>query len=341
MRHLPQAPDRGRLIGTGALASILLLLIFYGAFLVWPDFFLKNHLMLRGPLLAIFFGVHCFSFLFFSFIGALFVAFKKTREWFLFNAAHHLFRLFLLVCLVRWAGMGIFISNGLAALLIVFGGIAYGGLRRIEIPPPTFDLKVLSSILPYSMVNFLSGATFFLPGAILPLLIYGFHSPKDAGLFYFPWMMFSVYASLVHSVNGAFFIKSSHEDTEKNLFQKTAIVTVIMVISGWGVFFFGAEPILKLFNQKDPGIMSGILKILFSSLFFFAPLQFLLVRWNIQKRVLLFGAVSLFFLLFLAGSMALLINLGGLAGVAWAWFYSSLATLCFAGCFIRRKEGWR
>ena len=218
-------------------------------FYIWHKKFSATGCLFRPHLYPILFVASVISFFVFYVLEAVLVAFKRTGALVATDILQYFPRIVFLPLMVGWGGSGIYFANGLSAALAVVAGLFF---MRDKMGPGNgqsgFDPGLLRETLPLSLVNFFSSATLFLPGVLIPLVIVRWFSEREAGFFYLPWMMFSVYASFLGSATGTLLMKASHGEDPEPLFKNR----------GCDDFGCRRSPCFSLFAPAIPGSLKGI-----------------------------------------------------------------------------------
>ena len=229
VRFLPEDNDKGKLIGTFLAFSLSLLVLFCGIFLLGIDLFLPKANILKTSFYPALFFIFVVSMFIFQTLDGIYISFSDTYLVLFKNLIQNFLRIFFLFLFVFLGGFGIFSSNCLAALVAVLISVAYF-VRRFSISKFwlkfKIDLAILKKLLPFSLVNFLNSLSLSVPGMIFPLIILSLYSKRAAGLFYIPWMIFSVYCSLITSINSVFLMKASYGEDVKRLLKKALIFSI-------------------------------------------------------------------------------------------------------------------
>jgi len=159
---------------------------------------------------------------------------------------------------------------------------------------------------------------------IFPLVIISLFSKREAGFFYIPWMIFSMYCGFIGAVLSIFLMEASHGEDVKKLLNKVLAFIFLLALVGFLFFTFLGDKVLLFFKKEFSLYSFNILKILFSSIFFFSINQIYLTLKNIEKKIVEFGILSSVIVLSMAILAFMLIPLEGLEGIAFSWFFANL-----------------
>ncbi|MBU1727495.1 MAG: oligosaccharide flippase family protein [Candidatus Omnitrophica bacterium] len=340
IRFMPIDKDKGKLVGTLFGFSQGLLIIFVMIFLSAKGILLPKVRILNNPWNSLLFIIFVLSMQTFQILDSVFVSLQRTRLVLAKNATQYTLRIVFLFILTALGGFGIFSSNCLSAIVAVVLSAGYLLLKYKDLKIKWgFDPAILKRVLPFSLVNFLNALTLSLPGMIAPLAILSLFSEKEAGLFYIPWMMFSVYCSFISSVNNVFLMKASHGEDHPLLLKKAVTFSFILSIFGFLAFFILGDKILFLFKKDFSEHSFLTLRLLFSSIFFFVFNQIYITTLNIKKqngRVALFAGFVLALLTILG--FILLPSFGG-KGMALSWLFANIMGSIFVFLLWFLKRG--
>lgn len=339
IRFLPKEGDKGKLLGTFFGFSLFLLILFSLIFLLGLDSFLPKLTILKTSFYPFLFLIFVISMQIFGILDSIFIAFKLTRlvlfKWIIQN----FLKIGLLLFVIPLGGFGIFSSNCLSAIVAILILILYFIKRR---PATKFKLKIDFSILkrlfPFSLVNFLNAVSLSLPGMVFPLIIISLFSEREVGLFYIPWMIFYVYCSFILSVMSVFLMEASHGKEIRKLINKVVPFVFILATLGFLFFNFLGKRILFLFKEDFSLYSFSILKILFSSIFFFSINQIFFTLKNIEKKIVEFSILSVVIILSMVIFAFIFIPQKGLEGIAFSWLFANLTGNVFVlGLFVKNR----
>ena len=327
VRFLPEDNERGKLIGTFLAFSLSLLVLFCGIFLIGIDFFLPKANILKTSFYPALFFIFVFSMYIFQTLDGIYISFSDTYLVLLKNVIQNFSRIFLLFLFIFLGGFGIFSSNCLAALVAVLISVTYF-VRRFSIYKFWLkfkvDLSILKKLFPFSLVNFLNALSLSLPGMLFPLIILSLYSKREAGLFYIPWMIFSVYCSIITSINSIFLMKASYGEDVKELLKKVLIFSIPLSLIGFIIFVFWGDKILLIFKKDFSQNSYVVLKILFYSIFSFLINQVYITISNIKKEVLKVGIIAILIIIAIIVFSIFFLPKMGSEGIALAWLFSNL-----------------
>lgn len=343
IKFIPQEKNKARLLITFFFFSSAVLALFYFIFLLSAVLFFPKILLLKNTLYSILFFFFVLSMLIYQGLEGVYIALKSTPMVLVNNIIQNFLRLLFLFVLVVFSGFGIFASNCLAAMAAILVTAVYL-MKKYPNSRLTFnvDQAVFKKLFNFSFVNFLSSIPLLLPGMVFPLLIVIFYSGREAGLFYIPWMIFSVYCSLITSVSSVFLMKASYGQDIKNLLKKTLFLSFGLGALGFFIFMFLAEPILLIF-KKDFSLNSPVfLRLLFCSIFFFIVNQIYTTILNIRHQVKSLAGFAAIIILSLLVFVFILMPKLGINGIGLAWLVSNFIGniyICWV-LFVQKQKLW-
>lgn len=343
IRFLPQNKNKREIITTLLGAALLLAVLFGLVFLTGVSFFSPGLSFLRAPLYSLFFLLSVVFMQIFNISDNIYIVFKSTHLVLLKSIIQNYLRIGLLFFAVYWKGWGIFSANYLAAAAAVIFSVIYFIKKNQHFNfGVRVNLSFLKELLPFSLVNFLNALSLNFPGMIFPVLILVLFSQREAGFFYIPWMIFTVYCSFITSFYRIFLMRSSYGEASRNLWKKVIKLSFLIAIAGFVLFVFWGDKVLLIFNKEFSQNSFLILKILFCSIFSFTVNQLYITLLNIDKKNLEVGIISMIILLSTAGFSFLFLPGMKSEGVALAWVISNFAgNGCIFGKFLLRKKETR
>jgi len=324
IRFIPQSKEREVVLQSFLSFSLFILLLLTGIFLFRADLFLPQLKFLKLPFYSLTFFFFVICILTFQVLESIYISFQATHLVFLKNIVQNFLRIFFLFLLMAWGGFGIFSSNCLAAVVGIAISIFFffKGRKYFKI---NFKIKfsILKKLLPFSLVNFLNAISLTLPGILFPLIVIALFSKKETGLFYIPWMIYSVWCSFITSINSILLMHASYGKESKELFKKAILFSLLLGMVGFLIFVFLGDKILLIF-KKDFSLYSySILKIFFYSIFFFIINRFYITILNIRKEVFKIGMFSVFLILNLVIFLFLFLSFMRSEAIAYAWLVSN------------------
>lgn len=293
IRFIPVQEDKDGFLGTFFSLTLILTVVLCLVTLAYAYFLLPRLGIFGGlfyPLL--FLSLVIFTAVF-QVMNGIFVAFKSPDLVFIKNVTQNFLRLLILCSLFSWGGFGIFAANGLASLIAVIlsGFIFYKRHPGIRL---SFQIKYhfVKKMFFFSASNFASFIPLNLPGLIFPILLFQKLSARETGVFYIPWMMFFVFCTFVTSVTNVFLMKASYGQKRQGLITHVVLLTLLIGLAGFVVFGLYGGVILSVFKAGLSPEASLILKVLFSSIFFFIIVQVYIAILNMQKKTLEIALIS-------------------------------------------------
>lgn len=324
IRYLPEQESKREVINSLFIFSFFLLAVLYLIFLLGINPLILRINFLYNPADAFLFFALVFFLQVSHNLDGLFISFKATHFVLNKNIFQSFSRIIFLILLVPWKELGIFSSGaiGAAGAGVIFAPlfIRKFSVSKLKI---SFHFRVLRKTLLFSLANFLNIFSIFFPGAILPLVVFHFFSKADVAFFYIPWVIFSLWASFINSITDALLMRASSGDNTQGLIRRAVEFALFVSVVGFIPFYFFGDKILFFFKEEFSLNSFTTLKILFSSLLFFAINQIYITLLNIRKAILGVGLISAV----IVGSMLVLSilflpQMKG-EGIAYAWLISN------------------
>ncbi len=339
VRVLPQDKERAKTVGTLFVFSLFLLILFGIVFILGVSFFPSKRQIFTSYPFAFVFLLLVVVMQIFGLLDGIYISLNLTSLVLIKGVIQNFLRIGVLFSLVYFGGFGIFSSNCLAAIFAIIVSFIFFIQKKpsfkIDFKP---NFSILRKYLPFSLVNFLNALSFSLVGMIAPIVILFLYSKREAGLFYIPWMVFSTYCSFILSVNSVFLMEASYGENVKVLFRKALPLSFGLGMIGFLVFFFRSSYILSIFKKDFSVYSSGVLKVLFSSIFFFITNQTYITILNIRKEVVNVGKISIFILLGIVIFALLFMPKLKVIGIAYSWLFANLAgNIYIILGFVKRK----
>lgn len=340
IRFLPEAKEQHKLLGTLLGFSMILLIILFILFFIGINFFLPKVGFLKTSFYPVLFFLLVAAMLIYESLDSVFIAFQNTGLVLFKNITQNYSRLAFLFVFPFLGGLGIYMSNGLTAMIAVAVSYLYFVKKRPHLRINTWrmDYALIPELLPFSLVNFLYSLSLNLPGLIFPLIIVSIFSEREAGLFYIPWMIFYVYCAQIGSINNVFLMKASHGESVKSMIKKVISSSFLLGIVGLIIFTFWGDRILLIFKEDYSRNSYGVLKILFGSIFFYIINMAFITILSIKKETRKICIFSVFLLLSIVIFTIVFIPKFKIEGIAMAWLAANfLGNIFILVVFLLRK----
>ncbi len=260
-----------------------------------------------------------------AFIGAAFVALRKSEFYFLQSLLFGSRLLILIPPLVFLGALGIFSSLGLSFIIALIVSVFL--LYRSGIHLSGLDQEFLLDSFRFSAGNYISGLLIAAPpSTILPILVLNILGAEQAAQYFIAYAIVMFLFLIPTSFTTSLFVEGgSHgEALKRNVLKSLAGIFALLVPAVVGLFVFG-EYILGLIG---PDYVAGLelVKVLAISSFFFSFSEVFIAIKKVQyglKSLIVISAII--FILLLGSSYALMLQFG-ILGVGYAWIltYASI-----------------
>lgn len=333
-RYLPETPTPVKFLNTifsfEVLTSILAGFIYLMGITIWSPSLtaLKSNWIFTASFL-----IYIIFYTLGSLVSRAFIARRKSLYALFFNFISNGSRLILVVILVGFGTAGLlgsltisFILASSISLLYLLPKIEPGYKLR-----PDFNWHILSSILPYSLGNFVVGLFSMVSHRLLPLLVIETLGPTSSGHFYIAWMISELLASPNTALSDATFAEGSNtpEKLNAHLLRSTKIGLGLTVPAAILVSI-GSPYILRIFGPSYAQEASDLLRWLA----FAAPLTVInglfFTSMRVRKQVKKLVWVSAIPATITLGLSYGLIFRFGITAVGIAWFSAMALTAVVA-----------
>lgn len=320
-RFLPGHRNQKAYLFSSLIFSVLCLLAGLGV----SVFFLRN----IGADYGLFVCVTLFMFLFQN-LEYVFISLKNSRVVLIKNLLQNYGRLVFVPLFVSLGGAGLFCANGAASAVVSFY-LCFMLLRLFrELRGSVgFKYSLVKQTLSFAGATFIGSLALTLPGMIFPVMVVSFFSKAEAGYFYLPWMIFSVFASCIQIVCSQFLVESSHADDINIHKKKTVVLLVSLAAVGVAGALSAGKVVLGIFHAEYADNSGSMLNILFYSVPFFALNQFYLSMCSFYKQVYVLSWFNMIRLLLLIFSAVIFVPFFASFGVTYAWLLSNVLCACY------------
>lgn len=227
IRFLPGAGDRApAMINSSLTVSGLVSLAASLIFLAGLSFWSPALLPIRQD--AAFFAsflVFTLTYTLFTLIDEIFIAKRSTKPICLKNISAGVLKIPAAIAFITLGSFGIFISAGIAQLVMLTVAIIWL-LRRAQpgyLPIPGIRKKVLSDIIPYSLGNYISDWLWAAPTLILPLMVVNVLGSEMNAYFFIAWAVAAILFAIPLAISFSLLAEGSHEE---NLLRPNALRSI-------------------------------------------------------------------------------------------------------------------
>lgn len=187
IHYLPKEKEKSAMINSCFTITTLVALLISVVFLLGLNIWAPALVMMRGNIVfAIAFVLLTMVSSLFALQNNVFIAFRKAKYSFV-QALVAVLRVGILPLLVAFGAFGIYSSAGLAAFLaLAVGNMLIPKVHSSYKPAPVIK-KVVNEMMHYSFRNYVANIFFYLPVAVLPLLVVNVLGAEMNAYFYVAW----------------------------------------------------------------------------------------------------------------------------------------------------------
>jgi len=330
LRFLPQAENRNQLLVSLTLVSVAFLLLLCGVFYLFVLLVPANLSFMNGAGYFAGFVVLSLSMLLFQILTPILTSYDLTKAVLVKNTVQGIMRIVFLAFVLGHGGFAIYSTNGLsAACSVVCVLLAAKPLRTALCARLTFCFGAVSRIFSFSSVNFINVLHMNIPGLLFPVILVTLYRQEDAGYFYIPWMMFSLYASIEGAILSVLLAQAARKEDYRSLAMRAGVAVGLLSVFGPLLCTAFGEDLLLFFRKEFAEHSLSTLRILFLSFPLFALVQFVLCMKNIQRRLRDHAMISGTGVVSLVAMLVVLMPRLGPQAIGYAWGISNAA-----GCLV-------
>jgi O-antigen/teichoic acid export membrane protein len=333
IRYLPEERDKSRMINScftmTALVALVLAVVFILGLQIWsPALMILRERTIFGAVFVLFTIVITL----FGLQTNVFVAFRQAKYSFIQGSVAML-RVVILPFLVAFGAFGVYLSAGLAtAIALLAGNMLILKVLSSYRPVPVINKKMINEMMYYSFGNNVANIFYFLPVAVLPLLVVDVLGEEINAYFYVAWAIASVLLMIPFTTSTSLFAEGSFSPDElrQNVIKSLKFIFVLLVPAIIGIFIFGRY-VLLLFGKSYAENAFGVLLILsIASIPHAINVVYVAIKRVKQEVILViyvYGAVAV---LTLIGSCVVIQEMG-LIGIGIAWIFGNGIVALIAG----------
>ena len=325
IRYLPEEKDKSRMINScltiSALAALLLALVFILGLQIWSPALmsLREHTFYGAA-----FVLFTITITLLGLQTNVFVAFRQAKYSFIQGSVAML-RIVLLPFLIIFGAFGVYLSVGLAtAIALLVGNMlilkVFSGYR----PVLAINKKVIRVMIHYSFGNNVANIFYFLPVAVLPLLVLAVLGEEVTAYFYVAWKISSVLLMVPFATSTSLFAEGSFSPDvlRQNVIKSLKFIFVLLIPAIMGIFIFGRY-VLLLFGAAYAENAFEVLLILSLASIPHAMIMVYVAIKRVKKETMpviyVYGAVAV---LTLIGSCVVIQEMG-LIGIGISWIFGN------------------
>jgi len=337
MRFLNSSNNPTKLVNSSFTMASMLSLAVAGIFLIGLGIWAPGLSIIRAnPFYMIIFLLYVPILVLDDLTDYVMLARQQARFVFIHSLIFNIFRLALPVLLaIIFQSFGIFSSWGAATCIALLVSLF---LLVPRVQPGyhlafTLDKKVISEMLHFSFLNYLSDILWNIPSQILPIIVINLLGAKNNAYFYIAWAMSGILALIPTAVAFSLLAEGSRDETQlKNNAGRSFKIMAILLIPGMVLAWFLTNKFLSLFGSLYAKNAAHLLHWLIIAAF---PLSINLAYFSIKrvqkkiKPIILLSAIMAVIVVFTSYLLSPRLGINGV-GIAWLIGQSIIALIAMA-----------
>lgn len=232
--------------------------------------------------------------------------------------------------------LGIWLSWGIALLVSISIGVFYCMPKLYKHYKFKFSIrtKYIRHMFHYSIGNYLSGIFGSLPGLFLPLVILELLSSRETAYFSITWMLASLLFTVPISISTSLFAEASIYESKFKANMKKALkfAGLLLLLGIVPLFIFSYEILSIGFGDEYATNGSHLLRIFVISAIPVCFNSMYTTIKRVEKKVKEILVMYSFIAFMTIGGGAIMLDVHGLNGIAYAWLISQ--TIVMSGSLI-------
>jgi len=339
IRYLPEEKDKSRMINScftmTALASLMLALVFLLGLQIWsPALMILQERTIFGAV----FVLLTIAMTLFGLQTNVFVAFRQAKYSFIQGSVAML-RIVILPFSITLGAFGVYLSAGLAtAIALLVGNMLILKVFSAYMPVPTINKKMVSEMMHYSFGNNVANIFYFLPVAVLPLLVITVLGEEINAYFYVAWAIASILLMIPVTTSTSLFAEGSFSPDElrQNVIKSLKFIFVLLILGIVGIFILGRYVLLLFGNAYAENAFEVLLILSIASIPHAINVVYVAVK-RVKKETMpviyVYGAVAV---LTLIGSCVVIQEMG-LIGIGISWIFGNGIVALIVGVKMIRR----
>jgi O-antigen/teichoic acid export membrane protein len=343
IRYLPEEKDKSRMINScltiTAVISLILALVFLIGLPIWsPALMILRERAIFGVVFVLF----TIAMTLFGLQTNVFVAFREAKYSFIQGSVSML-RIIILPFLLTFGAFGVYLSVGLATTIaLLAGNMLILKVFSAYMPVPVVDKKMISEMICYSFGNNVANILYFLPVAVLPLLVVDVLGEEINAYFYVAWAIASILLMIPFATSTSLFAEGSFSSDElgKNVIKSLKFIFVLLILGIMGVFIFGRYVLLLFGEEYAENAFEVLLFLSIASIPHAINVVYVTIK-RVKKETMpaiyVYGAIAV---LTLIGSYTLIQEMG-LMGIGISWIFGNGIVALIVGVKMILRYGLR
>jgi O-antigen/teichoic acid export membrane protein len=227
--------------------------------------------------------------------------------------------------LVAFGAFGLYLSAGLATIIaILVGNMLIMKVLSAYRLVPAINKEMIREMMHYSFGNNVANIFYFLPVAVLPLLVVDLLGEEINAYFYVAWAIASVLLMIPFTTSTSLFAEGSFSPDElrRNVIKSLKFIFVLLIPAIIGIFIAGRYVLLLFGNAYAENAFEVLLILSIASVPHAINVVYVAVK-RVKKEIMpvicVYGAVAVLTLL---GSYVLIQEMG-LIGIGISWIFGN------------------
>ena len=325
IKYLPGEKDKSRMINScftvTALTSLLLSVLFILSLHIWSPTLM---VLQKYTFVKVMFVLYTVSLTLFGLQSRVFVAFRLAKYSFI-QGIIGMVRILILPLLVALGAFGVFLSAGLAIIIaLIIGNILILKVISRYRPVPVINKRMISDMIYYSFGNNIANILYFLPSAVLPLMVVEVLGKEINAYFFVAWATSTLLIMISYTTSLSLFAEGSllPDKLRQNVIKSLKFIYIILIPAIIGIFIFGKYILLiygRLYadNAFDVLLLLSLGTIPHSIIVVYVAIM--RVKKDVMPVIIVYGGIAV---LTIVGSYIAIQEIG-LIGIGISWIFSN------------------
>lgn len=326
IRYLPDEKDKSGIINscytiTALIALMLTVVFILGLQILSPALMiLQEHTVFSAA-----FIIFTIIITLFGLQTHVFIASRQAKYSFIQALVSTTLRIVVLPFLVALGAFGVYLSAELAiAIAFIVGNTLIRRVFPVYRPVPTIKKRMINDMIHYSFGNHVANIFYFLPVAVLPLLVINVLGKEMNAYFYVAWMTSAVLLMIPFATSKSLLAEScfSPDDLRRNVIRSFRFVFILLVPAIIGIFIFGRHMLLLFGEVYAKNAFEVLIILSMASIPHAVNVIYATIKMfnkDIMPVIYVYGAVTI---LTLVGSYMLIQSMG-LIGIGISWVFAN------------------
>ncbi len=234
-------------------------------------------------------------------------------------------RILILPLLVALGAFGVFLSAGLAIIIaLIIGNILILKVISRYRPVPVINKRMINDMIYYSFGNNIANILYFLPSAVLPLMVVEVLGKEINAYFFVAWATSTLLIMISYTTSLSLFAEGSllPDKLRQNVIKSLKFIYIILIPAIIGIFIFGKYILLiygRLYadNAFDVLLLLSLGTIPHSIIVVYVAIM--RVKKDVMPVIIVYGGIAV---LTIVGSYIAIQEIG-LIGIGISWIFSN------------------